>query len=104
MMGGPSSFCTELRAARLGPRPRSAVLHRLGIQLISFDRPGYGESDRLEARRVADAAADVLTIADAYGLDKFAVVGRSGGGPHALACAALVPERLTGRRCPRAIL
>jgi pimeloyl-ACP methyl ester carboxylesterase len=44
---------------------------------------------------VADAAADVLAIADAYGLDKFAVVGRSGGGPHALACAALLPDRLT---------
>ncbi len=67
----------------------------MGIQLISFDRPGYGESDRLEGRRVADAAADVLAVADAYGLGKFAVVGRSGGGPHALACAALLPERLT---------
>ena len=44
---------------------------------------------------MADAAADVLAIADAYGLDRFAVVGRSGGGPHALACAALLPDRLT---------
>ena len=78
-----------------GPHPRSAVLHRLGVRLISFDRPGYGESDRLAGRRVADAAADVLTIADAYGLDRFSVVGRSGGGPHALACAALLPERTT---------
>jgi pimeloyl-ACP methyl ester carboxylesterase len=81
--------------SRLGPHPRSAVLHRLGVQLIAFDRPGYGESDRHEGRRVTDAAADVLAIADAYGLDKFAVVGRSGGGPHALACAALLPDRLT---------
>ncbi len=71
------------------------MLHRLGVRLISFDRPGYGESDRLEGRRVADAAADVLAIADAYELEKFAVVGRSGGGPHALACAALLPERTT---------
>jgi pimeloyl-ACP methyl ester carboxylesterase len=71
------------------------VLHRLGIQLISFDRPGYGDSDRLEGRRVADAAADLQAIADAYGLRRFAVVGRSGGGPHALACAALLPERTT---------
>jgi pimeloyl-ACP methyl ester carboxylesterase len=81
--------------SRLGPHPRGAVLHRLGVQLIAFDRPGYGESDRHEGRRVADAATDVLAIADAYGLDKFAVVGRSGGGPHALACAALLPDRLT---------
>ena len=49
----------------------------------------------MAGRRVADAAADVLTIADFYGLKKFAVVGRSGGGPHALACAALLPERTT---------
>jgi pimeloyl-ACP methyl ester carboxylesterase len=81
--------------SRLGPHPRSSVLHRLGVRLISFDRPGYGESDRLEGRQVADAAADVRTIADSYGLRKFAVVGRSGGGPHALACAALLPERVT---------
>jgi pimeloyl-ACP methyl ester carboxylesterase len=81
--------------SRLGPHPRSAVLHRLGVRLISFDRPGYGGSDRLAARQVADVAEDVLAIADAYGLKKFAVVGRSGGGPHALACAALLPERTT---------
>jgi pimeloyl-ACP methyl ester carboxylesterase len=67
----------------------------LCIQLISFDRPGYGESDRMAGRRVADAADDVLTIADALGLERFAVVGRSGGGPHALACAALLPGRVT---------
>ncbi len=49
----------------------------------------------MPGRQVADAAIDVLAIADAYGLGKFAVVGRSGGGPHALACAALLPERTT---------
>jgi pimeloyl-ACP methyl ester carboxylesterase len=93
--GRPILLLHGTPGSRLGPHPRSAVLHRLGVRLISFDRPGYGESDRLEGRRVADAAADVLAIADAYGLEKFAVVGRSGGGPHALACAALLPERTT---------
>ena len=93
--GKPVFLLHGTPGSRLGPHPRPAVLHRLGVQLIAFDRPGYGESDRLEGRRVADAAADVLAIADAYGLDKFAIVGRSGGGPHALACAALLPERLT---------
>jgi pimeloyl-ACP methyl ester carboxylesterase len=91
--GKPVFLLHGTPGSRLGPHPRAAVLHRLGVQLISFDRPGYGESDRLAGRRVADAAADVLTIADARGLDKFSVVGRSGGGPHALACAALLPER-----------
>jgi pimeloyl-ACP methyl ester carboxylesterase len=70
-------------------------LHRLGVRLICFDRPGYGESDRLPGRRVADAAADVSAIADAFSIGRFAVVGRSGGGPHALACAALLAERVT---------
>jgi pimeloyl-ACP methyl ester carboxylesterase len=81
--------------SRLGPRPRSVVLHRLGVQLIAFDRPGYGRSDRQAGRQVADVAADVAAIADAYQLENFAVVGRSGGGPHALACAALLPGRVT---------
>jgi pimeloyl-ACP methyl ester carboxylesterase len=81
--------------SRLGPRPRGPLLHRLGVRLITFDRPGYGRSDRLRGRQVADAAADVAAIAEAYELDRFAVVGRSGGGPHALACAALLPERTT---------
>ncbi|HEX3959584.1 MAG TPA: alpha/beta hydrolase [Trebonia sp.] len=93
--GRPVFLLHGTPGSRLGPHPRGAVLHHLGIHLIAFDRPGYGESDRHEGRRVADAANDVLTIADAYGLDKFAVVGRSGGGPHALACAALLPDRVT---------
>src|SRR6266700_7837183 len=91
--GRPVFLLHGTPGSRLGPHPRSAVLHRLGVRLISFDRPGYGGSDRLAGRQVADAAADVLDIADSYGLEKFAVVGRSGGGPHALACAALLPER-----------
>ncbi len=93
--GKPVFLLHGTPGSRLGPHPRAAVLHRLGVRLISFDRPGYGESDRMAGRRVADVAADVQTIADAYGLRKFAVVGRSGGGPHALACAALLPERTT---------
>jgi pimeloyl-ACP methyl ester carboxylesterase len=93
--GKPVFLLHGTPGSRLGPHPRSAVLQRLGVCLISFDRPGYGESDRMPGRRVADAALDVETIADAYGLRRFAVVGRSGGGPHALACAALLPDRTT---------
>ena len=93
--GRPVFLLHGTPGSRVGPIPRSAILHRLGVRLICFDRPGYGESDRLPGRRVADAAADVSAIADAFGLRRFAVVGRSGGGPHALACAALLPERMT---------
>lgn len=71
------------------------VLHGLGVRLISFDRPGYGHSDRLESRHVADVVPDVEAIADSLGIEEFAVLGRSGGGPHALACAALLPDRVT---------
>lgn len=63
------------------------------IRLIGYDRPGYGESTPNPGRNVVAAAADVITIADSLGIEKFAVWGVSGGGPHALACAA----RLEGR-------
>jgi pimeloyl-ACP methyl ester carboxylesterase len=78
--------------SRLGPVPRSMVLYQLGIRLISFDRPGYGLSDPASGRVVGDIAADVRQIAGAMRLREFAVLGRSGGGPHALACAALLPD------------
>jgi pimeloyl-ACP methyl ester carboxylesterase len=65
-----------------------------GIRLIAYDRPGYGGSDRDAGRSVADVADDVAAIADALGIDRFLTQGRSGGGPHALACAALLGDRV----------
>jgi len=65
-----------------------------GIRLVSYDRPGYGGSTAAPGRSVADAAADVRAIADALGTERLAVWGVSGGGPHALACAALLPDRV----------
>jgi pimeloyl-ACP methyl ester carboxylesterase len=67
-----------------------------GIGLVSYGRPSYGGSSPRPGRDVASAASDVAQIADALGLDRFAVMGASGGGPHALACAALLPDRVTG--------
>lgn len=61
-----------------------------GVRMISYDRPGYGGSTRLEGRSVADCAVDVRAIAGALGVERLAVWGISGGGPHALACAALL--------------
>jgi pimeloyl-ACP methyl ester carboxylesterase len=63
---------------------------RRGIRLISYDRPGYGGSSRSPGRNVADCAADVRAIAQALGIGRLGVWGVSGGGPHALACAALL--------------
>jgi pimeloyl-ACP methyl ester carboxylesterase len=92
--GKPVFLLHGTPGGRHGPRPRGIILHRLGIRLISYDRPGYTGSDRLQDRRVADASIDVETIADYFGIDRFSVVGRSGGAPHALACAALLNKRV----------
>ena len=81
--------------SRSGPQPRGMVLYRLGLKLISYDRPGYGSSERQKGRSVSDAAADVAAIADSFGHRQFAVVGRSGGGSHALACAAHLADRVS---------
>jgi pimeloyl-ACP methyl ester carboxylesterase len=93
--GSPIFLLHGTPGSRLGPRPRPHELALMGIRLIAYDRPGYGRSGRHVGRRVADAAADVEALADALGLDRFAVLGRSGGGPFALACAALLPDRVT---------
>lgn len=78
------------------PEPLFPAAARLGIRWVSYDRPGYGGSTPSPGRDVASAAADVSSIADALGIDQFAVMGHSGGGPHALACGALLPERVLG--------
>lgn len=77
------------------PPDQPDLFERLGARMIGYDRPGYGRSTRHPGRRVADAAADVAAIAEHLGLDRFAVEGGSGGGPHCLAVAALLPERVT---------
>jgi pimeloyl-ACP methyl ester carboxylesterase len=79
----------------LGQEVTAAAADR-GLRLISYDRPGYAGSMSHPGRRVADAAWDAAAIADALGIHRFAVWGISGGGPHALACAALLPDRITG--------
>jgi pimeloyl-ACP methyl ester carboxylesterase len=65
-----------------------------GIRLFSYDRPGYGGSTRREGRIVADCAGDIAAVGDALGVGRFCLWGISGGGPHALAAAALLPERV----------
>jgi pimeloyl-ACP methyl ester carboxylesterase len=64
-----------------------------GLRVLSPGRPGYGQSTPHPGRTVADAASDVTQVLDHLGLDTFVTSGTSGGGPHALACAALLPER-----------
>lgn len=64
-----------------------------GMRYVTYSRPGYGGSDPDPGRTVAAAADDVMAILDHLGVDGFVTLGWSGGGPHALACAALLPDR-----------
>jgi pimeloyl-ACP methyl ester carboxylesterase len=73
-----------------GPWLEDAAEH--GIRLISYGRPGYGGSTPQPGRTVADCAPDVRAVAQALDIQRLAVWGASGGGPHALACAALLPD------------
>ncbi|GAB2959494.1 alpha/beta fold hydrolase [Saccharothrix stipae] len=78
------------------PAPLFPAAQRLGLRWVSYDRPGYGGSTPDPGRDVASAATLTAAVADALGIDRFAVLGHSGGGPHALACGALLPQRVSG--------
>jgi pimeloyl-ACP methyl ester carboxylesterase len=67
----------------------------LGARIIAVDRPGHGLSDFKPRRQIIDWADDIAELADLLGLDRFAILGMSGGGPYALACARAIPDRLT---------
>jgi pimeloyl-ACP methyl ester carboxylesterase len=78
--------------SRIGPKPNDASLREMGVQLVTYDRPGYGYSDPNPGRRPIDTVKDMLCILKYLGgLSGFSIIGRSGGGPHALACAAELP-------------
>jgi len=84
--------------------PGSGLLYRgwledaaaRGIRLLSYDRPGYGGSSEFPGRSIAGCAADVEAIADDLGVERMGVWGWSGGGPYALACAAMLPDLVVG--------
>lgn len=82
---GPVPFAPTVKAAR-----------SVGLRWVSYARPGYAGSTPHPGRTVADAASDTATVLDALGLQEFLTYGWSGGGPHALACAALLPDRCRG--------
>lgn len=78
------------------PEPLFPAATEVGVRWVSYDRPGYGGSTPHPGRDLASTASDVAAVADALGVDRFAVMGVSGGGSHALACAALLPGRVVG--------
>jgi pimeloyl-ACP methyl ester carboxylesterase len=74
--------------------PLLAELAKRDMRLVTFSRPGYAGSSAMAGRAVGDVATDVQAILDALKIGSFFCAGQSGGGPHALACAALLPDRV----------
>ena len=107
--GDGRDLCVEVAGGRseltilahTAPRTAQAVRGMIedaqarGVRLISYDRPGYGGSSPQPGHRVADGAGDVEAIAAALEIERLAIWGLSGGGPYALACAALLPDLVT---------
>jgi pimeloyl-ACP methyl ester carboxylesterase len=93
-LGDPDGFPIVFHHGTPGSGTMYARWDTPGVRLIAYDRAGYGGSSRKPGRVVADVVADITALADALDLERFASWGRSGGGPHSLACAALCDERL----------
>lgn len=93
--GRPVFAFHGLPGSRLQQHPDLGLAATCGARLIHVDRPGFGLSSPQPGRTLASWAGDVAAIADRLGLDRFAVAGVSGGGPFALACAALLDGRIT---------
>jgi pimeloyl-ACP methyl ester carboxylesterase len=99
LLGYPVIGLHGTPGCRLSRWPDDSVYAEAGVRYVTTDRAGYGLSTRHRGRTVADEVADVLAVADALGFGRFAVVGGSGGGPHALACAALLADRVERVAC-----
>jgi pimeloyl-ACP methyl ester carboxylesterase len=76
--------------------PDAGVARDLGLRLITFDRPGFGRSDPNEGRDIVGTVPDVAALVDHLGFGRFALAGVSAGGPHTLACASALGDRVTG--------
>jgi pimeloyl-ACP methyl ester carboxylesterase len=94
--GQPLFFFHGFPGSRYDGATTGQAAAGMGIRLIAPDRPGMGYSDFQPRRTLLDWPDDVCFLANSLGLEMFGVLGYSGGGPHALACAYRIPERLTG--------
>lgn len=93
--GEPAFYFHGHPGSRLEPLFAGDAPERAGLRLVALDRPGYGLSDFQAQRTLAGWARDVAEVADQLGFETFSVIGSSGGGPYALACAHELPERVT---------
>jgi len=93
--GKPVMLFHGTPGSRLFRHPDESIALSVGARVIVPDRPGFGLSDFRARRCLLDWPDDVVQLADALGIDSFAVAGISGGGPYAIACALRIPHRLT---------
>jgi pimeloyl-ACP methyl ester carboxylesterase len=90
----PVLLCHGLADSRLAAQSLRQAAQDLGLRVIAPDRPGIGGTDRRWLRQLADWADDAAVVLDALGVDSAALLGVSGGGPFAAACAARIPARV----------
>ncbi len=93
--GKPIFFFHGTPGSRLFHHPDASIAASAGARIIAVDRPGFGRSDFKPGRTLLDWPNDVVQLADALNIDRFAVVGYSGGGAYAAVCASSIPDRLT---------
>jgi pimeloyl-ACP methyl ester carboxylesterase len=91
--GAPLLFHTGTPGGTIDFSEVTRAAAALGLRTIGYSRPGYGQSTERRGRSVGDVVEDVTALLATLGVDEFVTLGWSGGGPHALACAALLPGR-----------
>src|SRR5258705_1257490 len=89
-------FHSGTPSAPLPFQPSVDLMAERGLRYVAFSRAGYGSSTRRPGRSIADVVDDALVVLDHVGAERAVTIGWSGGGPHALACAALMPDRIRG--------
>ena len=92
--GRPAFYCHGFPGSQREAQLIDPAARAQNVRIIAADRPGYGDSDPLPGRSILAWAKDLTALADHLGLDRFSLIGVSGGAPYALACAFLIPERL----------
>lgn len=93
--GVPVIFFHGTPSSRLLRHPDDSLTESLGVRLVTVDRPGFGRSTYQPKRTLLDWPDDVVALADALEIDRFAVAGISGGAPYVAACAYKLPDRVS---------
>ncbi len=93
--GSPAIYLHGYPGSRFEVRVLAEAAERLRVRLLAPDRPGFGQSTFQPGRTIASSGADIQHLADAFGWNRFAVIGLSGGGPHALACGERLHHRIS---------